>query len=117
QADGDRRRARRVLSGYRYIICKARQVLESGLKGPLGHASLAASISAGSSHFAGHGPVLTAAHAWPLPVEHHELNSPCSTASCWHASWLPALQAGVCVSSGAVDSMATLAPFSACTIV
>src|SRR5208282_6713617 len=107
----------RVLSGHRYIVCKAWQVLESALNCPLRHESLAASISAGSSHFAGHGPVLTALHAWLLPIAHHELSSPCSTARCWHASCLPALQAGVCISIGAVDSIATLVSLSACTIV
>ena len=101
----------------RYIISKAWQVLESGLKWPLRHESLAASISAGSSHFVGHGPVLTAPHAWSLPIEHHALNSPCSTASCWHASCLPALHAGVSVSSGEVDSMADLGVAHRCTIV
>ncbi len=53
-----------------HIISKAWQVLESALNCPERHDILAASISAGSSHFAGHGPVLTAAHACPLPIVH-----------------------------------------------
>src|SRR5208282_5027923 len=101
----------------RYICSSAWHVFECALNFPLRHDTLAASISAGSSHFEGHGPMLTAAQACGLPVAHHPLNSVCSTASCWHASCLPALQAGVCVSSGAVDSMATLVSLSACTIV
>src|SRR5579862_3828125 len=100
-----------------YIICRAWQVFDSGLNFPPRHDSLAASISAGSSHFVGHGPTFTAAHAWLLPIEHHVLNSPCSTAICWHASWLPALHAGVCNSIGAVDSIATLVSLTCWTIV